>query len=157
NADVLPRDVALRYLALPAVVERDKILLVLANPSDMKVLDELRFVSGKRLLPHIGLGVLLEETIQRLYSARQTGGVNLVFGVDADPSLTEDGHIEIVTGASPLEPPHPASSIPMLPNEPVLSEPPAAAAPPGAPPATHTWAEEPTPARGVPSLERTDA
>jgi DNA-binding response OmpR family regulator len=105
NADVLPREVAERYQALPAVVERDKVLFVLADPNDMKTLDELRFICGRRVLPHVGLEALVQETIQRLYDARAAGTAALVYGEDADPYVSEHGHVEIVTAATPLDPP----------------------------------------------------
>jgi CheY-like chemotaxis protein len=108
NADILPREIAERYLALSAAVERDRILMVLSNPSDVKVLDELRFLTGKRIVPHLGLNVLVEETIQQLYAARHSGRTELVRGVDAEGyGVGERGHLEIVTAATALEPPAP--------------------------------------------------
>lgn len=107
NADALPKDLALRYLALPAHVERDRMVLVVANPADMKALDEIRFIAGKRVIPHLGLDTLLRDMITKLYEARAVGHETFVFGEDADTNVPEGGHVEVVTGATVVEPPRP--------------------------------------------------
>jgi CheY-like chemotaxis protein len=105
NADALPKELALRYIALPALVERDKLLVVVANPTDMKALDEIRFVAGKRVVPHVALDSILRDMIQRLYEARAIGHETFVFGQDADTQVGDMGHVEIVTAQTAVSPP----------------------------------------------------
>jgi DNA-binding response OmpR family regulator len=111
NANLIPRELAERHQVLPAHVARDKIWLIMADPADMKAVDEISFVTGKRVVPYLGLAVLVQEMIQKLYNAKSLGKANLIMGEEADPSVASDqGHLELVTAETPLQPPTPPSS-----------------------------------------------
>jgi DNA-binding response OmpR family regulator len=111
NANLIPRELAERHQVLPAYVERDKIWVVMSDPADMKATDEIAFVTGKRVVPYLGLAVLVQEMIQKLYNAKSLGKANLIMGEEADPSLASDqGHLEIVTAQTTPQPPTPRSS-----------------------------------------------
>ena len=74
NLDIIPRDVAIKHLILPIAVTKDAINLAMANPDDRRVIDEIEFVSGKRVFPHVALHAQLLATIEKCYREREAGG-----------------------------------------------------------------------------------
>jgi type IV pilus assembly protein PilB len=69
--NLLPREKAEKYLALPLELpdERHRRLnIAMANPTDMSIIDELKFVIGYTLILHYAPEDELSEAIQREYS-----------------------------------------------------------------------------------------
>src|SRR5512141_1292564 len=52
DLDILPREVAIRHKLLPVLVREDRVFVAMAAPTEKKVVDELEFVTGKRLYPY---------------------------------------------------------------------------------------------------------
>jgi DNA-binding response OmpR family regulator len=73
NLDVIPQDIARKHLILPISVTSDSIHLAMANPDDERVIDEIEFVCGKRVYPHVALQVHIVDTIDQCYFARSSG------------------------------------------------------------------------------------
>jgi DNA-binding response OmpR family regulator len=73
DLDVIPQDIARKHLILPISVTSDSIQLAMANPDDERVIDEIEFVSGKRVYPHVALQVHIVNTIDQCYFARSSG------------------------------------------------------------------------------------
>ena len=73
DLDVIPQDIARKHLILPISVTSDSIHLAMANPDDERVIDEIEFVSGKHVYPHVALQVHIVSTIDKCYFARSTG------------------------------------------------------------------------------------
>jgi type IV pilus assembly protein PilB len=67
---LLPREKAEKYLALPLELDdrHRRLNIILANPSDMSAIDELKFVIGYTLIPHYTPEDELFEAIRREYS-----------------------------------------------------------------------------------------
>src|SRR5262245_42448959 len=49
---IVPREIALKHRLLPVLVRDDRVFLAMAAPSDRKVIDELEFVTSKRVFPY---------------------------------------------------------------------------------------------------------
>lgn len=73
DLELLPREIAERHLILPVLSRGDRLFVAMANPKEKKVLDELEFVTGKRVYPYVALEVHLEKVIQEAYSRRARG------------------------------------------------------------------------------------
>ncbi len=73
HLDLVPRDIAEAHLILPALVREDRIFLAMATPSDKRVIDELEFVTGKKVYPYVALSTTLERTIKSAYDAKAAG------------------------------------------------------------------------------------
>ncbi len=58
----------MRHKLLPVLVRDDRMFVAMAAPTEKKVIDELEFVTGKRVFPHIALA----GPLQRVISARPT-------------------------------------------------------------------------------------
>src|SRR5215813_9490900 len=70
---ILPREIAVRHKLLPVLVRDDRIFLAMASPTDKKAIDELEFVTGKRVFPYIALAGPLMRVIAAAYEMRERG------------------------------------------------------------------------------------
>ena len=70
HLDVVPREVAIAQRMLPVLVRDDRIFLAMANPQDKRTIDELEFVTGRKVYPYIAITHTLERTISAAYDAK---------------------------------------------------------------------------------------
>lgn len=70
---MIPKDIAARHVILPVELTNDAINLAMANPEDQRVIDEIEFVSGKRVFPHVALHEQMRTVIEACYAAREAG------------------------------------------------------------------------------------
>lgn len=73
DLDILPREVALRHKLLPVLVREDRVFVAMASPTEKKVIDEIEFVTGKRVFPYIALAGPLMRAISTAYQMRDRG------------------------------------------------------------------------------------
>ena len=66
--ELIPRSVALRYCALPLARENHKLVTVMAEPQDLRTIDELRFLSGMEISPRLGFRVEIQAAIEQCYA-----------------------------------------------------------------------------------------
>jgi hypothetical protein len=71
--DVVPREVAETHRILPVLVRGDRIFLAMADPHDKRVIDELEFVTGKKVYPYIAVQSTLTRTTADAYDAKARG------------------------------------------------------------------------------------
>ncbi len=65
--ELIPRSVALRYCALPLARERHKLVTVMAEPQDLRTIDELRFLTGMEISPRLGFHAEIRAAIEHYY------------------------------------------------------------------------------------------
>ncbi|HEY1960046.1 MAG TPA: response regulator [Polyangiaceae bacterium] len=70
---LLPREVAEAHKLLPVLVKDDKLFVGMADPSDTKAIDELEFVTGKKVYPYVALAGPLLRSIAAAYDAKGQG------------------------------------------------------------------------------------
>ncbi len=75
HLDVVPREVALSQRMLPVLVRDDRIFLAMANPLDKRTIDELEFVTGRKVYPYIAITHTLERAIASAYEAKEKGEI----------------------------------------------------------------------------------
>ncbi len=73
NLDFIPKDIAKTHVILPLAVTNDALNLAMANPDDTRVIEEISFVSGKRVFPHVALENQLMVAIEKCYAAKEAG------------------------------------------------------------------------------------
>jgi len=98
---VLPLEVARKHVALPVFKDKRELFVAMADPKSIEALDELRFVTGARLVEHVALLGPLSEAIEEAYRQAEYGTTVFWEGMDLDPGLNltgEVGHVEIVVG-----------------------------------------------------------
>jgi DNA-binding response OmpR family regulator len=74
NLDFVPREIAQQHSILPVYVGADSINLAMANPDEQRVIDEVEFVTGKRVFPHVALHAQLVGVIELCYESKASGG-----------------------------------------------------------------------------------
>jgi DNA-binding response OmpR family regulator len=70
---LLPREIAVRHGVLPVLVQDERIFLAMSNPDDKRVIDELEFVTGKRVFPYVAPGPALAKVIDKSYELKLAG------------------------------------------------------------------------------------
>ena len=70
--ELIPREMATKYLMLPLFKIRHTLMLAMANPSAIHVLDEIRIRTTLSGEPVLALPSTLRDTINRLYSVSDT-------------------------------------------------------------------------------------
>lgn len=73
--DHVKEDLALRSLVLPLRVDHGRLFVAVGDPNDTQALDEVAFLSGKRVIAYAADPRALRETIEEAYSARRRGDV----------------------------------------------------------------------------------
>ncbi|MBX3226901.1 MAG: response regulator [Labilithrix sp.] len=73
HLDMVPREVAESSRVLPVLVRDDRLFLAMANPQDKRVIDELEFVTGRRIYPYVAISTTLEKMIRDAYDAKEQG------------------------------------------------------------------------------------
>jgi DNA-binding response OmpR family regulator len=71
--DLLPREIAEKHLILPVLSREDRLFVATANPREHKVLDELEFVTGKKVYPYVALESSLAHVIEAAYGRKARG------------------------------------------------------------------------------------
>ena len=73
HLDFVPREVAESSRVLPVLVRDDRLFLAMANPRDKRAIDELEFVTGRRVYPYVAITSTLEKTVRAAYDAKEQG------------------------------------------------------------------------------------
>jgi CheY-like chemotaxis protein len=73
HLNVLQREIAETNRILPVLMRGDRIFLAMADPKDKRVIDELEFVTGKKVYPYIAVHATLIKTIAAVYDAKARG------------------------------------------------------------------------------------
>ncbi len=137
DLELLPREIAERHLILPVLSRGERLFVAMANPKEKKVIDELEFVTGKRVYPYVALESPLSHTIAQAYDRKARGDEYYVgptcpaetlekLGIDAataeasrglpsrppppriDADLTEAENLPPVGSAPDFDPPAPS-------------------------------------------------
>jgi DNA-binding response OmpR family regulator len=73
HLDVVPREVAETHKVLSVLMRGDRIFLAMADPHDKRVIDELEFVTGKKVYAYIAVSSTLAKTTDAAYDAKARG------------------------------------------------------------------------------------
>jgi DNA-binding response OmpR family regulator len=137
HLDVVPREVADTHRILPVLMRGDRIFMAMADPHDKRVIDELEFVTGKKVYPYIAVHSTLTRTIADAYEAKARGERHYLGPNVPEETLRQLGLSTASTAAAP-------------PSAPVLPPPSAAPAPTPSRPAPQAPKAPPAPPRPPP-------
>ena len=73
NLELIPIEIARRHIVIPVLVREDAICLAMADPTERRVIEELEFVSGRRVFPYVADADQIRWAIEQTYSARDRG------------------------------------------------------------------------------------
>lgn len=88
DLDLLPREIAEKHLILPVMVRPERLFVAMANPREKKVIDELEFVTGKRVYAYVALETALGKVIDEAYN-RKARGETYYAGPNCPPEQLE--------------------------------------------------------------------
>lgn len=71
--DVLPREIAEKHLIIPVLSRADRLFVAVGDPQDRNVIDELEFVTGKRVYAYVALEKALARLIDEAYTRKGRG------------------------------------------------------------------------------------
>jgi DNA-binding response OmpR family regulator len=135
DLSILPREIAAKHKLLPVLVREDRILVAMAAPADKKVIDELEFVTGKRVFPYIALAGPLVRTIAAAYDMKENGEAFYV-GAKCPPEVLRRAGLSAPASSAPEALPArapsqvpPARALPSAAAPPPVSQVPAPVAP----------------------------
>ena len=112
DLDLLPREIAEKHLILPVLARDDRLFIAMANPREKKVIDELEFVTGKKVYPYVALETTLARVIEAAYTRKARGDAFYV-GAQCPPEtlerhgLSPDGSVEEAASLPPMSFPKP--------------------------------------------------
>ncbi len=136
HLDVTPRRLAETNRILPVLVRGDRIFLAVGDPRDKRVIDELEFVTGKKVFPYVAVHHTLVKTIAAAYDAKDRNERHYLGPRVPQETLRQLGLA--APGPAPTHMPPPAPAAPgHTPAE-------ARATPPRPPPAPQGKPEAPT-------------
>jgi len=69
--ELIPPDVASRFRVVPLKRQGRVLSVAMANPSDFYALDDIKFITGLEVLPHIATEGMIKDAIGRLYDNSQ--------------------------------------------------------------------------------------
>ncbi|MBX3187905.1 MAG: response regulator [Labilithrix sp.] len=93
HLELIPREVAESSRILPVLARDDRLFLAMANPRDKRVVDELEFVTGRRVYPYVAITTTLERTIRAAYDAKDAGETHYI-GRNAPASAVAQLRVE---------------------------------------------------------------
>lgn len=67
----ISRDIAEKYKILPFKKDRKRLHTAMLNPKDMKEIDELRFVTGFEIIPHVITELRLLHALEKYYGIKR--------------------------------------------------------------------------------------
>ena len=70
DLELIPREVCETHRILPVVSRGEQLFLAMANPADTRVIDEIEFVTGKKVYPYAALSSELARTLDAAHDAR---------------------------------------------------------------------------------------
>jgi DNA-binding response OmpR family regulator len=73
DLELLPREIAEKHQILPVLARADRLFIAMANPREKKLIDELEFVSGKKVYPYVALESVLNGVIAEAYGKKALG------------------------------------------------------------------------------------
>jgi DNA-binding response OmpR family regulator len=94
---LIPRDVAVKEMVLPLLVEGDKMLIAAVDPHRKSLFSELAFVSGKQVAPHVAVETALMEAADEAYRTAAVSKDGLWTGRAAPRTAGRDPVLEIIT------------------------------------------------------------
>lgn len=102
NLDLVPEDVARQHLILPILVKPDRVFLAMSDPADKRVVEEIEFVTGRRVFPYVALHDSLNEVIGRSYALKKQGEEHYI-----GPTVPHDylQSLGLAPTSTPSEPP----------------------------------------------------
>ena len=95
----LPEDVARRLRVLPLRVDQSHLFVATASPNDQRALDELSFLTGRRIVAYAAPDALVAQAIIEAYAAKRRGELEWRGrGAQSTPLISADEADDLLSG-----------------------------------------------------------
>lgn len=126
NLRLIPEGIAKQYVILPFSVKDEQVFLAMADPTDKRVIDEIEFVTGRKVFPYVAVSSSLELTIEIAYRALDGGETHYIGPRAPAEYLSEHGLERSGPELPPRQPIHkptrPRYSPPSTPQQAVVTK-----------------------------------
>lgn len=95
---MVPRSMAERLCVLPLRTEQKRLIVAMAAPQNLAVLDELRFTTGFEISPRLSFRIELQQAINKHYAAE--GGSASAYGTVRDGERVPFEEVEFLSTSS---------------------------------------------------------
>jgi type IV pilus assembly protein PilB len=86
---LIPGDVATKLMAIPIERNGRRLIVAMANPSNMFAIDDIKFITGFEIEPRVALEAPLKKAIDRIYDSAGSMA-DVMKGMEEDLSVLED-------------------------------------------------------------------
>ncbi len=86
---LIPGDVATRFMALPVARSGRRLVVAMANPSNIFAIDDIKFITGYEVEPHVATEAALKKALDRAYDSAGTMA-DVMKGMEEELSVVED-------------------------------------------------------------------
>lgn len=105
HLDLIPQQVAEQSKVMPLTVEENRVGLAMANPDDQQTIDEVSFVTGKKVDPFVVLESRLKKVIREAYALhKRDPGIRFYQGergMFPDNQESPEGYIAVIAQQLP--------------------------------------------------------
>lgn len=109
HLNLIPREVSESRLILCVLARGERLFLAMANPMDRRAIDEVEFVTGRKVYPYVALTNALKKTLASAYDALARGETYFLGPRVPDETLLQLGL------KTPTDPPPPEDAMPDAP------------------------------------------
>ena len=82
--ELVPREAALHYHAIPVQLERSAVVMIMAEPQNLRFIDELQFLCGRRISPRLGFHPEIDAAIAANYPVVASPGPEVLPEAEED-------------------------------------------------------------------------
>jgi type IV pilus assembly protein PilB len=86
---LIPGDVATKFMALPISRSGRRLVVAMANPSNIFAIDDIKFITGYEVEPHVACETPLKKAIDRAYDSAGTMA-DVMKGMEEDLAVVEE-------------------------------------------------------------------
>ncbi len=86
---LIPGDVAIKFMALPVSRSGRRLVVALANPSNIFAIDDIKFITGYEVEPHVASEAMLKKAIDRAYDSAGTMA-DVMKGMEDELAVVEE-------------------------------------------------------------------
>ncbi len=90
---LLPGDVAIKFMALPVSRNGRRLTVAMANPTNIFAIDDIKFITGFEVEPHVAVESTLKKAIDRSYDNAGTMA-DVMKNFEDDLSVVEEEEVE---------------------------------------------------------------
>jgi type IV pilus assembly protein PilB len=94
---LIPGDVATKFMALPISRTGRKLVVAMANPSNIFAIDDIKFITGYEVEPRVAFEVGLKKAIDRAYDSAGTMA-DVMKGMEEELAVVEEEETDVDAG-----------------------------------------------------------